>query len=146
MSYKAGISLIPQFLAGEKVLYVKKWIWAASGKSLPSYRLFFSLPPIQEAGIYLTDRRILIATYLFRILAFEWSIWFPQRVVSETEEVIQDVTIGRMPVFGKYLQIISEDPIRRWYRSPKSRLRIFLRDPQPLYDLISRAMESSKTD
>ena len=142
MSYRIDISLIPRLLPGEKVLGVRRWIWAASGKSLPSYRLFFSLPPIQEAGIYITDKRILQVFYLFRILAFEYSIWFPRHITSETEEIIQSVAIGRMPIFGKYIEIISHDPVRRWPRSPQARLRLFLHNPEELCDLISQAMDN----
>ena len=145
MSFGISISLIPRLLPVEKVLYVRKWIWAASGKSQPSYRLFFSLPPVQEAGLYLTDKRMLVVYYFLRILAIETSIWFPRHAESKTEEVIQTATVGKMPIFGRYIEIISKDPIRHWYRSPQSRLRIFLRDPKPLYDLISKVMSEDES-
>jgi len=140
MSCLISISLMPRLLPGERVFYIRRWIWAASGKSLPSYRLFFLLPPIQEAGIYVTDRRVLLVGYLFRILAFETSIWFPRCVVSETDEVVQTVTVDRMPIFGRYIEIISKDPVKHWYRSQQSRLRLFVRDPQSLHDMIAQAM------
>jgi len=140
MSCLMSISLMPRLLPGERVFCIRQWIWAASGKSLPSYRLFFLLPPIQEAGIYVTDRRVLLVAYLFRILAFETSIWFPRCVVSETDEVIQTVTVDRMPIFGRYIEMITKDPVKHWYRSPQSRLRLFVRDPQSLHDMIAQAM------
>ena len=137
---RVSVSLVPRLLSGEKVLSIRQWIWAASGKSLPSYRLFFLLPPIQEAGIYVTDRRVLLVAYLFRIFAFEASIWFPRCVASETDEVIQSETVDRMPILGRYIEIISTDPVKHWYRSPESRLRLFVRDPQSLHNVIAQAM------
>jgi hypothetical protein len=139
-SLRVSISLMPRLLPGERVLSTRQWIWAASGKSLPSYRLFFLLPPIQEAGIYVSDRRILLVTYLFRIFAFEASLWFPRCAASEVDEVVQSVTAGKMPIAGRYIEIISKDPVRHWYRSPQSRIRLFVRDPQSLHDVIAQAM------
>lgn len=143
MNLRIDFNLLPHIQPDEKVLCVKKWLWAASFKSLPTYRFFFSLPPIMESGIYVTDRRLLKVLYIFRILSIEMSIWFPGYATAEKDETMRSVTIDEMPVFGRYLEIISEDSIKRWYRSRQLRIRLFLRDPQPICGLISQAIEES---
>jgi hypothetical protein len=58
-------SALPDLLPGERTVHSRKRLWAVVNKSWPIYRLFFSLPPLWSAGLYLTDRRILFIGMTF---------------------------------------------------------------------------------
>ena len=143
MDIRFEFCLLPQLISQEKVVYFKRWVWGASFKSYPTYRVFFSLPPLWEEGFYVTDRRILIVTYLFRLFAQEYSLWFPGKGRSPDSEFVKEVRVGEGRVFGKYLEIISEDPIKHWYRSRELRSRIFMRNAGDVCKLISDQLERS---
>jgi hypothetical protein len=59
---------LPALRAGETVLFFNKWVWALSTNSFPGYRVFFSLPPVLDAGLYITDRRVLVLASVFRLI------------------------------------------------------------------------------
>ena len=134
---------LPAFQPGETVLHCKKWLWAISCKSLPSYRLFFSLPPLWEAGLYVTDRRIVLMAHAFRLLTQEFSIWFRRTTGGKDPELFKSVSTGCGRWSGSYLELISEDPRTHWYRSRELRLRLFLRNPGALEHLICEVERKS---
>jgi hypothetical protein len=130
-------SLPPEFQPGETVLHFKEWVWAVSSKSPPSARLFLSLPPVTDAGMYVTDRRIVLAAYTFRLMAQQFNIWFPGKEQGEEPEIFKAVSTGRNAWLGDYLELLSEDAQPHWYRSRELRLRIFMRHPEVLHQLIA---------
>jgi hypothetical protein len=85
----------PVFDPGEKVLYSKERLWAVSNKSLPTYRLFVSLPPLCEAAMYITDRRIVFAAHVISLLGQQFNIWFPGQEQGEESEIFKAVSTGR---------------------------------------------------
>jgi len=140
MGLRYRFGFLPDLRPGEKVLYVKPWVWSASFKSLPSYRVFFSLPPLWEAGLYVTDRRVLLVACVFRLLSQEFSIWFPGKAEPGDQELLKKVGRGSFHLLGEYLEIISEGPGKRWYRSRQLRSRLFMRHPEVIHDLISKEL------
>lgn len=140
MSLRFKFNVLPSLLPEERVLFRKDWVWAASGKSLPSYRWFFSLPPLCEAGLFVTDRRILFLAYLLRLLTQEFSVWFDGKAESANDEMLIDVRVGRTRLAGPYLETISERPDRCWYRSQRARVRLFMRDPDAVHRIITEAV------
>jgi hypothetical protein len=75
MCTRYQFSPLPSLQPGETVLLFKKRVWALSTKSFPSYRFFFSLPPIVEAALYITNRRVLVLANVFRLLSQAVSQW-----------------------------------------------------------------------
>ena len=140
MSYRVSLNLLPRLRTGEKVLYFKPWIWAASAKSLPSYRIFFIIPIVQEAGLYVTDRRVLIVYTLFRLVALEFSAWFEGKAESDDRERVKDVNVGRHSLCGSYLELLTYNPTKFRLRSHECRIRYYMSDPEPIYRAISEAM------
>jgi hypothetical protein len=140
MSLYFKFNVLPSLLPDERVLLRKDWVWAASGKSLPSYRWFFSLPPLWEAGLFVTDRRVLFVSYCLRLLTQEFSQWFDGKAGSADDELVVAVDVGRTRLAGPYLEIVSERPRRYWYRSPRARVRIFMKDPERAHQIITQAM------
>ncbi|UCG47880.1 MAG: hypothetical protein JSU94_20675 [Phycisphaerales bacterium] len=138
MRYKFNV--LAGLLPGEKVLFFKPWVWAASNKSLPSYRGFFSLPPLWEAGLYVTDRRVLFVAQLFRLVTQELDQWFEGKNRPGDDEVIKQVRVGKSRLFGPYVEIVSDDPVKRWYRSRRARLRFFMKQAESVCSTISEAM------
>lgn len=118
--------LTPGLLPGETVLAVRRWLWRGSFRSLPSYRAFFSLPPLWEVGLYITDRRVLIVSHLFRLVTTEFSQWYQGKADPDDHDIIREARVGRSPLGGTFLEIISHNRRRRWWRSPKARMRLFL--------------------
>jgi hypothetical protein len=134
----------PAFRPGETVLQFKSRVWRLSCKSLPTYRLFFSLPPLTEAALYVTDRRIVLMANVLRLLCQEFSIWFKGRADGKNPELFKSVSTGTGHWSGQYLELISEDPQKHWCRSRELRLRFFLRNPGPLQQLIAEAVRKDR--
>jgi hypothetical protein len=106
-------------------------------KSPPSDRLNLSLPPVLEAVVYITDRRILLVVHIFRILSGEHSLWFEGGGKPGAKEFIKEVNIGKRQRLGPYLEIISESSAKRWYRSPEAQLRLFMSNPESIRKIIA---------
>lgn len=139
MAVRLGFGMLPNILPGEKVLGSKKWIWALSAKSLPSYRLFFSLPPLWEAGVYVTDRRILFVAFLVGLIRQEVSLWFEGRAEPGDRDFVQDISSGKGRLLGPYLEVVSLNTRKHWYRSPRLRVRLFTKHPELLRQTMSGA-------
>ena len=133
---KVSLNLPPRLLAGEKVLHLKPMVWAASGKSVPSYRVSLSLPLIQEMGLYVTDRRVLLPCWLLRLVRLEWSAWFTGEDKTADQDHLETVAVGRSAFLGPYLELITCNPVAHWWRSRKARIRLFMKSPEPVCRLI----------
>ncbi len=140
MGFRFSFNMLPKLLPGEKVLLFKPWLWFVSGKSLPSYRIFFPIPILCEAGLYITDRRVLLVAYLFRLFIQENSLWFKDKGKLEDNESIEEISVGRNFLLGKYLEIVSEISPIPWYRSRRARLRFYMKDAEAAHILITEAM------
>lgn len=143
-----SFSLLPAFLAEEKVLFFKRWVWAASGKARPIYygcRCWVSLPPLLEHGLYVTDKRVLHVYYFFRIIEFEFSQWFEGEQEPPDNELIKDVSYGKGLLLGPYLDIVSENLVKQWFRPPQVqvRIRLYMREPAFVCQIISEAMRKN---
>ena len=137
---KVSLNLPPRLLAGEKVLHLKPMVWAASGKSVPSYRVSLSLPLIQEMGLYVTDRRVLLPCWLLRLVRLEWSAWFTEEDKTADQDHLETVAVGRSAFLGPYLELITCNPVAHWWRSRKARIRLFMKSPEPVCRLIFEAL------
>ena len=138
-------NLLPALHPGEKILFVKKWVGFCTGLSHPSYRCSFSLPPILDQGFYVTDRRVLHVFYIFRILAQEFDEWFEgKEKESKDTEFIKEIKVGRHWLCGSYLEIVSENSTQQWFRSKRLRIRIYMRNPEPVCRTITEAMGSNQ--
>ena len=133
-------NLLPKLQPGEKILFVKKWVGFCTALSSPSYRWSFSLPPVFDEGLYVTDQRILHTFYIFRILAMEFSQWYEGKEAAENPEFVKEVRTGRHWLGGSYLEIISEISERQWLRSQRARIRIYMKNPEPVCQTITEAM------
>jgi hypothetical protein len=144
-----SLSMLPSFLPGEKVLFFKRWVWAASAKTRPiyyNYRWWFSLPPLLEHGLYVTDRRVLHVYYIFRIIKCEFSQWFEGKQEPPVNELVKDVSCGKSRLLGPYLDIVSENLVKQRFRPPQVqvRIRLYMRDPAFVCQIISEAMGKNK--
>jgi hypothetical protein len=140
MSIRFSFNMLPKLLPGEKVLLFKPWLWFVSGKSSPSYRIFFPIPLLCEAGLYITDRRVLLVAYLFRLFIQENSIWLKGKGKLEDNEFIEEISVGENFFLGTYLEIVSEISPIPWYRSHRARLRFFMKDAEFARRVIAEAM------
>ncbi len=143
----AWFNLLPSFLAGEKVLFLKRWVWAASERSGPYYyRWSFSIPPVMEQGLYVTDRRVLAVFYIFRVLKFEYSLWFEGRCEAGNNEIVKEVNARKRRIAGPYLEIVAESPVKRWFHSRQGTVHIFMRNPESVRKIIAEAMTRNSQD
>ena len=140
MSIRFSFNMLPKLLSGEKVLLFKPWLWFVSGKSPPNYRIFFPIPLLCEAGLYITDRRVLLVAYLFRLFIQENSIWLKGKGEPGDNEFIEETSVGENFLLGTYLEIVSETSPRPWYRSHRARLRFFMKDAEFVRRVIAEAM------
>jgi len=139
MGLRFKFNLLPSLLPEEKVLFFKQQVWILFVKSLPTYRLNISLPPLVEVGLYITDKRILLVIYSFRIFAQEFSQWFEGRGTSADNEFIKEVKVGKSWLWGPYLEVVS-DGSKAWYRGTQFRMRLFMRNPEPVRQIIAEEM------
>ena len=147
MGIRFSFNMLPKLLPGEKVLLFKPWLWFASGKKWLSgksfpyyYRIFFPIPLLCEAGLYVTDRRVLLVSYLCRLFILENSIWLKGKGELEDNDFIEETSVGENFLLGTYLEIVSETSPRPWCRSHRARLRIFMKDAEFARRVIAEAM------
>ena len=131
----------PVFEPGERVLASRRGIWWASGMSLPSYRVFFPLPPIMGMTLYVTDRRVMVVYHLLGLLNAEFSQWFP---CSGGDEVIVGTCAGKGLLLGPFLEIVSERERHPIWRSRRARLRYCVKSPEALLGLIPATEAGSR--
>lgn len=140
-------------LPGEMVR--AKWprVWYMLGKSMPSYRAFFPLPPLWDASCVVTNHRIIVSARLFIVFAQYFSIWFPGKAPQGESELFTSASICEPPPGAAwwkfmeapnspYLEIFSEQPNKHWYRSRILRLWLVTRNRTLLRQFLS-AIESS---
>jgi hypothetical protein len=88
---------------------------------------------------------VLTVTYLFRLLAAEFSQWFEGKADPEDHDIIQEARVGRNALVGRFLEIVSSNPQKRWWRSTKARMRLFMREAQSAHGLIAQAAGIKRT-
>ncbi len=143
MGIRLRLSLLPSLLTGERVLLRKEWVWLSTGESLPGYSVVPCLPPLCEAGLLVTDRRVLYLVSVLRAVTHEFSQWFDGNAESEEDDSVVDVCVGKSPCLGAYLEVVSKPSWRRWYRSGQARVRLYMRHPESAAQIISEAMSVS---
>src|ERR1051326_6070796 len=135
-----SLSPFPKLLPGERVVDFRGCIWRLSGKSVPSYRLFFSLPPLWRAALHVTDRRLVVVANAFWLINQEFSVWFREDAQTRNHEFLKDASAGKNS-FGSYVEVISENKSARWYRSRRARTRIYARDSELLVKTVLGAVK-----
>jgi hypothetical protein len=142
-----SFNMLTSFLSGEKVLFLKRWVWAVSGRLWPYYyRWSFSIPPVMEQGLYVTDRRVLLVGYMFRVLKFEGSLWFEGTGVPDNNNIVKEVNVRKSRIAGPYLEIVAESPVKRWFHSRQGTVHIFMRNPESVRKIIAEAMTRNSKD
>jgi hypothetical protein len=138
MNLLLHFNVFPALRAGETVFLVKRWLWMLSAKSFPSYHVFVSMPPVCDACLYVTNRRILVVASVLRLITQEISLWKPGEAESADQEVIQRVDLGRSVIFGPFLEVVSTCTAFHWLRSSEARIRLYMRNAESAYRLITR--------
>ena len=135
-----SLNLLPRLAAGERILHSQPWLWAASGKSLPSYRVSVSVPLVQEMGLCVTDRRVVLCAWVLRLFRFEWVAWFERQDQFADQDSIKEISVGRSRLFGRYLQLVTHDPVKHWWRSCETRVRLYMKNPESLSQSLNETL------
>jgi hypothetical protein len=144
MGLRFKANLLPTFMPGETAVFFKKWIWFCSAKSFLNYRIFFSLPSLWDGAVYITNRRILFIGYLFRLINQEFDQWFETKEKLSDTEITKEVKVGQNRLLGSYLEIISENPVKHWYRSPQVCVRLYMKNAESLHKIIANRCLNSR--
>lgn len=136
--------LLPSLHAEERILHLQPWLWAVSGKSLPSYRFSVGVPFLQDISLCVTDQRVLLSGWLLRLLRVDWTGWFAVEDTSADRDRVTEVSVGRAPLFGQYLQLLTHNPVGHWWRSPEARIRLFMRNPEPLCRMLQQRLPAGE--
>ncbi len=128
-------SPFPVLEPGERILCMRHFVKVASGKSWPTYKCSFSLPPILDVGLYVTDRRIFVIGMLLRLISAEFSQWYPGASSTATE-IIREVRVGKGRVLGPYIEVVSESTVPLLGRSRQARTRYYVSSPELIRDTI----------
>jgi len=91
-------------------------------------------------GLYITDRRILLPVWVLRIFRVEWMAWYAGRDETLDADYLESVAVGRNAFFGTYLELITWNPVEHWWCSRKARIRLFMRNPEPVCRVITEAL------
>lgn len=98
-----------------------------------------------KASLIITDRRIIIVSYLFGFVIQEFSSWYPGRNPEGKLEIIESASVGKMRLIGQYLEVVSYNDNRPWYYrylcAARVRLRFYMKNPEPLYESMSSVLE-----
>ena len=143
MAIKFKFGSMSEFLPGERVLHSLPRLGVISGKALPSYQVFFPIPPLCRAALYVTDRRVLLVAHLFGCVVQEISMWYPGKAGAGDEERVQSTCTGSLRWLGPYLEVVSHNPSRccPWLCARTMRLRFYVKCPEPLCESISAALQ-----
>lgn len=140
MGTRFKFNLLPTLQPDEKVLFVKKWVGFCTCLSSPNYRCSFSLPPLLEQGLFITDKRVLHIAHCLRIFASEFDQWFNGNKELKDTELIKTAKVGRHWLCGPYLEIVSENTKKLWYRSRRARIRLYMRKAESACKIITETM------
>jgi hypothetical protein len=134
-------NVLPKLQEGETVLLFLPTVWVMSSRSMPSYRVFASVPPLFEAGVYITERRILILVSLLRLVTQEVSLWFGDFAVPGEDE-IRSSSVGKGSYLGPYLDVTTTNNDSHWLRSSDLRVRMYTRHAHQAHAIISQLLAS----
>ena len=142
MSMKVGFR--PRLLADEKIYHRIRSVGYATSKSPPSYRVTFPIPLLMRCSLILTDHRMLSIVYMFGLRVGEFYAWYPECAPEGDGELIKRTCVGRNRWIGPYLEIVTLNEHRTGWMSrclsPEIRLRIYMRNPQPLCEIVRRGL------
>lgn len=153
-----GLGMVPRFRSGETVL-AQSGCRVVSGKSLPSYRVTFIMPPLVDMSLIVTDRRVLLVAYVARLLRQEFSVWYAEpSTAGEAEtirrenkatallyegfaplreaDVLRAVSVGSSR-WGTFLELNSETAKKQPLRGVALRLRCYTRNAPKLAEIIA---------
>jgi len=132
-------------LPDERVLHNQACFRAVSSACLPSYRIWFNLPPLWATTLFVTNRRCLVVTDLFRAITQEVDMWYSSHNPDDRTDIITTVSCKK-GLFGRCLEIRSRDPKRprQWLCSPNMTVRFFLKNPESVENVILAAMNQKK--
>jgi hypothetical protein len=143
MMLRFQFNTLPRLQEGKTVLLFLPWVWVMLSSSKPSYRVFASVPPLFEARVYFTDRRILVLMSVFRLVFQEVSLWFSE-FGKAGEGVMQSSAVGENGIRGHCLDVMSKNDGTQWYRSPELRVRMFTRHAHQAHAIISQMLGSKE--
>ena len=146
MGVRFKLGGISPWLPDEVVLHSQKRFKAVSSTCMPSYRIGFQMPPIMLMTLYVTNRRLLLASNLLLFSTQEIDLWYEGKKPEEKTELITGVSVAN-GLFGQCLEVRSRDPRRRqrWLWSPDLTLRFFFRNPEEVETIIRKAMTKEGT-
>lgn len=127
----------------EEILYEKKQVLFSSIKSSPTYRLSFTIPPLLGQSLIVTNKRVIHVFHLALSAKTEFSQWFVIEPLLETSpdgmDRIEAVNINKSILGFSCIECISRNLVKRWYRSERMRIRLYLKSPDALLNIIAAA-------
>src|SRR5688572_10577728 len=91
-------------VAGETVVCPRRAVCAGLASSWPAYRLFFSLPPLLEVRLLVTDQRVILHGLCLRLVGQVHSLWFAADADSSCSG---PVSVGSTAILGNVLELHS---------------------------------------
>jgi len=133
-------------LPGERVVQQVQSFRLITSKSLPSYRIGWSIPFLWRVSLRVTNRGCRATSRILGFMTQEIRMWYPGRNPEGDPETITGVRSGT-GLFGPYLEIRSHSPKRRawWLWSPDLTLRFYLKNPDVIEAAIFEQMQGSQS-
>ena len=146
MGVRFKLGGMSSLLPDEVVLHAQRRFRAVSSTCLPSYRIGFQMPPLMLMSLYVTNRRLLLASNLLLVSTQEIDLWYEGKKPEDRTELITGISVAN-GLFGRCLEGRSRDPRRRqrWLWSPDLTLRFFFKNPEEVEAIIRQAMTEGGT-
>jgi hypothetical protein len=128
-------------LSGERVVQELKSFRLITSKSLPSYRIGWSIPFLWRVSLRITNKSCHATVRILGFMTQEIRMWYPGKNPEGDPETVTGVHSG-MGFFGPYLEIRSHSPKRRawWLWSPDLTLHFYQKEPECLEAAIVKQM------
>ncbi|MBM4423941.1 MAG: hypothetical protein FJ030_11180 [Chloroflexi bacterium] len=132
---------------GEKLLYDKERVDFAVYKSAPAIHAAGSVPGLHSIKLYITDRRVIVqGAILGGVQIAEFDLWYPGKVGSPEEDMLEKVTAGSGKPGGPYVHLIARANEHGPLRSDVAELYIYTEDARRIVELLELNLAPPPTE
>lgn len=119
----------PELLPGEKIRFQSQSVRAAMGHSGVTHRGTASIPLVQDIGLFVTDRRLIVRAEIFMgLFDSDFVAWFPDAARGDGGDTLRSARVLDVPVLGACLEVQTETDRPHLLRARKLKLQLMLPD------------------
>lgn len=137
----------PQLEPGEAIAFAHPNVGLALFKSGVTYRAVVDIPVLQDVGLYITDRRVILRGELFATLFDrDVSYRFPDGEPQPDVEEVTGATCGSNDSLGPYLVIHTRSDRDRVLRQRDAQLQVFMAEAETALAALPSVLRRAPSD